>query len=308
MSRTLNPTLTLVWHRSLSLPQVTQEHLIQALPFGGEVTVVRVSPEALVIALEKSVESLSKTHGPAPSEQATPHGRFLQVSGLTFTWGFDDESGMLLVSDVLLDQAPISDFTTITVATIAFLANGGDSYDVLNVADKNGLGVSITEAVGEYLTAHAHTSPGLAIASESTGRITSTFLQLQSANQEDNEGSDATKAGVVGAIVGGVGVPLCILLLVVVRRTLEAQARIRDRKRSDLQALSQAERDGFNATSEGSVAAEASRDGCVFWFLDAHDLRELDADGLRALEDAAGPAPPSSSGSGSGSGSAPAPI
>ena len=259
--------------------KVSRQHLIESLPFGGEVTVVRVSGAALVAALNKSVVALWKTHGPASSEQVTPHGRFLQVSGLSFTWGFTG-SGSPTISHVIVDGAPLAAFSSVVVATNAFLAKGGDGYSMLAVADKNGLGVSITAAVGDYLREHAPTPPGLDIASNSNGRITSTFMQVRPANDDGRGNTDTTTAGIVGAVIGGVAVPLCALFILLVRRAFKASAVLHDRMRSELQVLSQAEKDGFEATRDGSVHADAHPDGCTFWLLDAQDLRNLDVDGL----------------------------
>ena len=152
--------------------EITQLAVDTTLPFGNEVTVIEDVPvEVLLQVLERAVSAVEFTSG-----------RFAQISGFSFTYdpeataaefAFDDsgnvtgvvEPGERIV-DVFLDGAAddvqiVDDGEVvmgfegllIDVATVDFLANGGDGYpfEFFGLMDTP-LGVTYAQALAGFLT------------------------------------------------------------------------------------------------------------------------------------------------------------
>ncbi|WP_156291297.1 bifunctional metallophosphatase/5'-nucleotidase [Oceanobacillus salinisoli] len=93
------------------------------LPFGNKVMLVELTGETIAKALENgvsNVESLS--------------GRFLQVSGISYTYDSRELVGER-VQSILIDGAPIDFEQTYRVALPNFMYFGGDGYDMLADAE-----------------------------------------------------------------------------------------------------------------------------------------------------------------------------
>jgi 5'-nucleotidase len=124
------------------------------LPFANFVSVVEdVTMDSLKGLLENAVSRVS----PPPGFPASGTGRFAQVAGFSFSYEVDTTPGDR-VRDVVLDDGTVlfedgvavDPSATITVATINFLANGGDQYD-FGGAPFTALGVSYQQALRNYL-------------------------------------------------------------------------------------------------------------------------------------------------------------
>jgi 5'-nucleotidase len=100
---------------------VTRRELHAILPYEDALVVVEVKGATLKAALENGV-SLSR-------EDAKP-GRFLQVSGLRFTYDASRPAGARVV-DVKVGGKPLDAEATYRLATLSFLASGKDGYEML---------------------------------------------------------------------------------------------------------------------------------------------------------------------------------
>jgi 2',3'-cyclic-nucleotide 2'-phosphodiesterase (5'-nucleotidase family) len=91
---------------------VTRGDVTSVLPFNNRLVVLRLKGDAIRAALE---QGLSEEHG------------MLQQSGMVVRFDPRAPSGRRVVS-VTVKGRPLDDHATYTVATIDFLADGGDSY------------------------------------------------------------------------------------------------------------------------------------------------------------------------------------
>lgn len=97
---------------------ISRRDIATELPFRSHVTVLTLTGEQLEQALENSV-----------SEVENEKGRFLHVSGITFTYSLDKPAGNR-VQRILVNGVTLNPQQSYTVATSDYLANGGDGYDV----------------------------------------------------------------------------------------------------------------------------------------------------------------------------------
>lgn len=96
---------------------ITRRDIATELPFRTHITVLSMSGEQLQLALENSV-----------SEVELAKGRFLQVSGLSFSYTINKPAGERILT-IHINGQPINPKQQYTVATSDYLANGGDGYD-----------------------------------------------------------------------------------------------------------------------------------------------------------------------------------
>jgi 2',3'-cyclic-nucleotide 2'-phosphodiesterase (5'-nucleotidase family) len=101
---------------------LTRRDLLETLPFGDVTMVVELDGATLREALE---------HGVGLAESGA--GRFLQVSGLRFTWHPAGPPGTR-VGAVTVGAAPLEPTRTYRVAVGAYIAGGGDGYAMLEPA------------------------------------------------------------------------------------------------------------------------------------------------------------------------------
>ncbi len=107
---------------SINAGPISVGDVFNVLPFDNTLVVLEVSGANIKAALERSV-----------SEYPQQLGGFLQVSGLSFEFDPLKAPGERVVS-VLVDNKPLDEKKTYTVATNDFLAAGGDGYDMLKDA------------------------------------------------------------------------------------------------------------------------------------------------------------------------------
>jgi 5'-nucleotidase / UDP-sugar diphosphatase len=110
---------------------LTRREVIETLPFENLIVKLEVSGETIREMLELSVSTVEEGHG-----------RFLQVSGLSFAYDPAAEPGQR-VREVLVAGEPLDLEASYTLATNSFLAGGGDGYELLV-----GLPVLIDENAG----------------------------------------------------------------------------------------------------------------------------------------------------------------
>jgi 5'-nucleotidase len=101
--------------------ELTLRDVLSILPFGGDIVKIEVTGETLMKALE---------HGVSLTGPGAEPGRFPQVSGLRYTFDASLPSGAR-VKEVTVGGKPLDPKKTYTLATSAFVAGGGDQYEML---------------------------------------------------------------------------------------------------------------------------------------------------------------------------------
>ena len=136
---------------------LTRADIVSILPFVNYATTLRLKGQTIVDALELGVSSVE-----------SEHGRFLHVSGLSYTFDLSKPPGERIV-EVLFGGRPIDPDAWYTVATFDFLANGGDGYSMFANAER-----LLSDEAGELVTAIVIRAIEAAgeIAPELEGRIT----------------------------------------------------------------------------------------------------------------------------------------
>jgi 2',3'-cyclic-nucleotide 2'-phosphodiesterase (5'-nucleotidase family) len=97
---------------------ITRRDIATELPFRSHVAVLSVTGQQLKIALENSVSKLE-----------IAGGRFLQVSGISFTYSIKKPVGQR-IQTVKINGLTLQPKQRYSVSTSDYLANGGDGYDI----------------------------------------------------------------------------------------------------------------------------------------------------------------------------------
>ena len=103
--------------------ELTRKDILAELPFGNVAVVVRISGLTLREALEHAVSQVNQDSG-----------RFLQVSGVHFVYDPSRPVGRR-VTEAKVHGEPLDPGALYTVATIDYLLDGGDGYDMLARGD-----------------------------------------------------------------------------------------------------------------------------------------------------------------------------
>jgi 5'-nucleotidase/UDP-sugar diphosphatase len=133
----------------------TELNTFGILPFSNFVAIL---PEVSAATIKATLENAVSRVSPPPGFPSSGNGRFAQVAGFSFRYEVDRspgqrvarvelEDGTLLVDDF----AVVPDAPAIAVATINFLATGGDQYP-LNGLPFESLGVSYQQALFNFVT------------------------------------------------------------------------------------------------------------------------------------------------------------
>lgn len=107
---------------SIPAGPIDLKRLLQVLPFNSSIVTLTITGSRLAQALEHSVGSLPEANG-----------RFLQVSGLTLTYDPSAPAGSR-IRELTVGGRPLEPTRAYTVATDAFLADGGDGYTMFSAA------------------------------------------------------------------------------------------------------------------------------------------------------------------------------
>ncbi len=130
---------------------VTYGDIMQIFPFGNSVDVIKIDGKTIREMLENSVKAY-----PAP------FGGFLQVSGMTFEFDPDKPAGSR-VGAIYVDNAPIDENKTYTLALSSFLTQGGDEYTMLKDCPLAGVYGSAEDAMVDYLNQYGVNPDSVAI-------------------------------------------------------------------------------------------------------------------------------------------------
>jgi len=99
--------------------EITMGDALEVLPFGNQVTVIKVTGQDILDALAFGAKSYPDTSG------GFPH-----VAGMTFTIITDGDGKFVKIGEVKVGGEPIDPAKEYTLATNDFLASGGDGYEM----------------------------------------------------------------------------------------------------------------------------------------------------------------------------------
>ncbi|MCD4686045.1 MAG: 5'-nucleotidase C-terminal domain-containing protein [Anaerolineae bacterium] len=137
---------------SIEAGEVTVGDVLNVLPFNNTFVIFELSGADVVAALENSVSHVEATDGT---------GRFLQVSGMRFTWDGTREVGRRILSVEVLNEDGDYDVLdpdeVYTIATSGYLFAGGDDYTMFaeNPSAGYDFGRNLDEIVREYIQQHS---------------------------------------------------------------------------------------------------------------------------------------------------------
>lgn len=108
----------------ISAGPLSKRDVLSMLPFKNKVVKLELTGATVRAALE---------HGVGRSAEDAEPGRFPQVSGIRFTFDATRPAGSRVI-EVTVNGQPLDDNRKYTVATMDFMAGGGDGYDMLKGA------------------------------------------------------------------------------------------------------------------------------------------------------------------------------
>ncbi|WOV84706.1 5'-nucleotidase C-terminal domain-containing protein [Sporosarcina jeotgali] len=162
---------------SIEAGDISVGSVMQVLPFGNPLAIIKSNGKEVKEALERSVGGSLIDGGKGLKED----GGFLHVGGMKFTYDSSKKSGERVLEVLVLEgdkYIPLEDDKTVYIATNSFTARGGDDYKVFEKASKEGRvsdpGFSDTQNLIEYLQ-----SLGNKINPKVEGRIIDTSLETQ---------------------------------------------------------------------------------------------------------------------------------
>ncbi|MFC0525284.1 cell wall-binding repeat-containing protein [Pontibacillus salicampi] len=140
---------------SVDSGEITLGEVLTVMPFGNTLVTLDLTGEELMMALENGVSDLENMGG-----------RFLQVSGMKYSFDRSEEPNSRILNAMVKTEngyEKIEKKKTYKVATNAFIANGGDGYEVLNKATEDGriteLFFADYEVFNEYLKENDTVAP-----------------------------------------------------------------------------------------------------------------------------------------------------
>ncbi|MGG0644972.1 5'-nucleotidase C-terminal domain-containing protein [Sporosarcina gallistercoris] len=162
---------------SIEAGTISVGSIVQVLPFGNPLAIVKSNGAEIKQALERSVFADTIEGGKGLKES----GGFLHVGGMKFTFDSTKKTGERVLDVLVLEgdkYVPIEAEKTYYIATNDFTARGGDGYDVFKKAAAEGRvstpGFSDTQNAIEYLQ-----SLGDKISPKVEGRIIDISLETQ---------------------------------------------------------------------------------------------------------------------------------
>ncbi|WP_243313737.1 bifunctional metallophosphatase/5'-nucleotidase [Fundidesulfovibrio agrisoli] len=144
----------------LKAGDVTVGDLLTFYPFTDNVATFQLSGRDLLTVLEHGVSLADKPDGSGT-------GRFLQVSGLRYSFDARRPQGQRIVTADILDTdggyAPVQPDKTYSLATSGYLLKGGDGYSMLKEKAKRvyAFGAAISDALADHFAGHSPLSPRL---------------------------------------------------------------------------------------------------------------------------------------------------
>jgi 5'-nucleotidase len=140
--------------------QITLGDLLTVYPFNDSVATFQMSGRDLLAVLEHGVSLADK---PA----ASGSGRFLQVSGLKYSFDARKPEGQRIVTADIMGPdggyAPVQPDKLYWLATSGYLLKGGDDYSMIKERAKKvyAFGAPIIDALRDYVASHSPITPRL---------------------------------------------------------------------------------------------------------------------------------------------------
>ncbi|MBU0595060.1 5'-nucleotidase C-terminal domain-containing protein, partial [Candidatus Bipolaricaulota bacterium] len=134
---------------SIPAGEITMGQVLEVLPYGNQLSVLSLSGEELIAALENGVSGVEDGAG-----------RFPHVGGLRYTFDPSAEPAARITNVEIWDEAfesfaPLDTTATVVLATNNFLADGGDGFETFALAsERYDTGWLLSDVLAEYLTAH----------------------------------------------------------------------------------------------------------------------------------------------------------
>ncbi len=180
--------------KSISVGDVTLARVIEVLPFDNTIARVDLTGAQILQALENAVSQVSLLN---PNNSA---GRFVQVSGLSFTWTPSAPVGSRILSAKVQYSStssagpptefgftPIDPATIHRVVTNNFMLVGGDGFAVFTAGmNQYDTGFTLTDALSDHFRANSPVSAYV------EGRIT---LASRTYDSTDPQGVSRAKPG-----------------------------------------------------------------------------------------------------------------
>ena len=142
----------------MPLGAVTRGDVISILPFGNTLMVKVLSPALLKAVLENGVSGIVVDAEGGIDHEASAQGRFLNVSGFSFSYDPQAAVGERVLSITMDDGRKLSlddDTSQIIMAASNYIMSGGDYYDMLaDIPVSRELGAA-DEALAAYIAAHS---------------------------------------------------------------------------------------------------------------------------------------------------------
>lgn len=143
--------------KSIAAGTVTEMDVFNACPFSSLITIVEnVSPEILKNLLENTYSRINDDGG---IESASGTGRFAQIAGFRVVYNSKREAGNRIKEvrldknrPIVLDYKIVENAPSVNLATINFLARGGDEWNVGKGLKVN-LGITNRRALSDYIKA-----------------------------------------------------------------------------------------------------------------------------------------------------------
>ncbi|WP_429668304.1 bifunctional 2',3'-cyclic-nucleotide 2'-phosphodiesterase/3'-nucleotidase [Bacillus gobiensis] len=133
---------------SIDKGDISLGEVLTVMPFGNTLSVVELTGAQVKEALEHGISSLQ----PGSTDLK---GMFPQVAGASFTYTLSKEPGQRLLDVQVKDKngnlIPIDEKKTYKVATLSFMASGGDGYSIFTEGKETPLGFSDYEVFVEKL-------------------------------------------------------------------------------------------------------------------------------------------------------------
>ena len=144
--------------------KISRRDIIKTFPYRNRVVLLNVSGAQLVKALENGFSQVKNLEG-----------RFPQVSGMKIVYNSQAEIGQRVVS-VIIDNSPLEPLKHYKLATIDFLAEGGDGYLAFKQSKPLTYHQQMSKLVSDILISELQLTN--TISSKKTHRITDTVQRI----------------------------------------------------------------------------------------------------------------------------------
>ncbi|NLC39820.1 MAG: hypothetical protein GX763_02760, partial [Clostridiaceae bacterium] len=145
---------------SIEVGDITVGHVFTVLPFGNAMTVIKVTGQDILDALNFGTKSY-------PGEA----GGFPHVSGMSYQIKVGKDETPNEVVNVLVGGKAIDKKKTYTLATNDFMAVGGDGYTMFEGKEQIALYGSLAKIVEDYIKTLSKTAPAAGFTYKKEGRI-----------------------------------------------------------------------------------------------------------------------------------------